>query len=106
MSLRLTMRVIAKRALREFWENHADSEQALRAWYQIADKADWATPADVLSEFPRSSIVGSNKIVFKIRGNEYRLIVEVNYKFRRIWIRFIGTHAEYDKVNAERVKDN
>ena len=99
------MRVIAKRVLREFWEDHADSEQALKAWYQIANKADWPTPRDILNEFPRASVVGANRIVFRIRGNEYRLIVEVNYKFRRIWIRFIGTHAEYDKVDAETIKN-
>ncbi|WP_045114531.1 type II toxin-antitoxin system HigB family toxin [Microscilla marina] len=97
------MRVIARRTLREFWESHADSEEALKSWYHEAEKANWETPNDIKREYPSASILVDNRFVFNIKGNHYRLIVRINFEVKIIWIRFIGTHAEYDKVNADTV---
>ena len=97
------MRVIARKTLREFWESHADSEEALKAWYHEAEKASWATPSDIKREYPSASILQDNRFVFNIKGNHYRLIVRINFEIQIIWIRFIGTHAEYDKVDANTI---
>lgn len=97
------MRVIAKRTLREFWEKHGDSEQQLKAWYNEVEQADWKTPNEIKKEYPSASILEDNRIVFNIKGNHYRLIVRINYKYGIVWIRFVGTHAEYDKVDATKI---
>jgi mRNA interferase HigB len=97
------VRIIAVRTLREFWTSHADAEDALRAWYADARKADWKTPADIRSTYANASILSNNRVVFNIRGNTYRLIVTINYGYGMVYVRFIGTHAEYDKVDAETI---
>jgi len=97
------VRIIARRTLRDFWSRHADAEQALRAWYHDVASADWRSPADVKRVYANASIVGSNRVVFNIGGNKYRLIVAVNYPYRTCHVRFIGTHAAYDKVDAATV---
>ncbi|WP_090658713.1 type II toxin-antitoxin system HigB family toxin [Parafilimonas terrae] len=97
------MRVIAKKILREFWEKHGDCEQQLKAWYHEALKAEWSNLNEIKAEYPAASIIGSNRIVFNIKGNTYRLIVKINYDYKIVWIRFIGTHAEYDKINAKNI---
>ena len=97
------MRIYSKNTLRAFWERHTESEQALRAWYREVEQADWATPAQVRERFLNASIVGNNRVVFRIRGNNYRLVVEIFYPGRKMFVRFIGTHAEYDRINAEEV---
>lgn len=94
------MRVIAKRTLREFWEKHADCEQQLKSWYRETEKATWSTINELKSEYPNASILKENRIVFNIKGNDYRLIVKFNFDYQLCWIRFIGTHAEYDKIDA------
>jgi mRNA interferase HigB len=97
------MRIIALRTLREFWTEHADAEAVLRAWYADTRHADWKSPQDIKDAYANASILGNNRIVFNIRGNTYRLIVAVNYTFGIVYIRFVGTHAEYDKVDAESI---
>ena len=97
------LRIISKKILRDFWEAHADSEQQLKAWFQETSNAEWKTPNDVKKEYPSASILNNNRIVFNIKGNNYRLIVRINYNYQMIWIRFIGTHAEYDKINANEI---
>lgn len=97
------MRVIAKRTLREFWKKHPDSEQQLKAWYEEANNAYWKTPADIKREYPSASILRDNRIIFNIKGNNYRVVVKINYKFSMVWIRFIGTHSEYDKIDAANI---
>ena len=97
------MRIIAKKILREFWETHPDSEQQLKAWYQETANAEWTTPNDIKIEYPSASFLPGNRVVFNIKGNHYRLIVKINYDYQMIWIRFIGTHAEYDKINAKTI---
>jgi mRNA interferase HigB len=97
------LRIIAKKILREFWEKHNDCEQQLKAWFQETSKAEWQNSNEIKLEFPTASIIGDNRIVFNIKGNAYRLIVKINFDYQMVWIRFIGTHAEYDKVNAKTV---
>ena len=97
------MRVFAKRSLREFWIKHNDCEEQLKAWYHEAEKAEWKKPSDIVSEYPNVSIIHSNRVCFNIKGNTYRLIVKINYDYGLVWIRFIGTHAEYDKIDANKI---
>lgn len=97
------MRVIAKSTLREFWKNHADSEQPLKSWFRETEKAYWETINDLRKEYPKASILKDNRIVFDIKGNNYRLIVKFNFEYQICWIRFIRTHVEYDKINANKM---
>ncbi len=97
------MRVISRRTLREFWENHADAEQPLRAWFKEAKAADWTTPAEVKEKHASVSIVANNRLVFNIKGNDDRLIVAARYDLGILFIRFVGTHAEYDRIDAETI---
>jgi len=94
------MRVIAKKILRSFWNLHPDSEQSLRAWYAKTKFANWRTPSDVKNDYRNASFVSNNRIVFNIKGNTYRLVVALNYEFSIVYIRFIGTHSEYDKTDV------
>jgi mRNA interferase HigB len=96
----LPMRIIAKKTLRDFWERYPDSEAALRAWYHDAKQAAWSSPQEIRQTYATASIVANNRVVFNIRGNTYRLIVAVNYTFGIVYIRFIGTHSQYDQVDA------
>jgi mRNA interferase HigB len=97
------MRVIAKKILREFWEKQNDSEEQLKTWYKEASRAVWTSPVDIKSEYPKASILKSGRVVFNICGNTYRLIVQINYSRGWVFIRFIGTHSEYGKVDAEKI---
>ncbi len=97
------MRIIARRTLRVFWEapGHRDAEQPLRAWFAVAKVAEWRGPANVKAEIRTASILRGNRIVFNIAGNKYRLVVHARYDLRRIYIRFVGTHRDYDRIVAE-----
>ncbi len=97
------MRIISKKTLREFWVKHTDSEQQLKAWYQEVNTADWKNPKRIKKEYPSASFLADNRVVFNIKGNTYRLIVKINYEYRIVWVRFIGTHAEYDKIDATKI---
>jgi mRNA interferase HigB len=97
------MRVIAKKILREFWDKYTDSEQQLKTWYKEASNAKWSSPNDIKKEYARASIIGDNRVVFDIYGNKYRLIVKINYEREWVFIRFIGTHKEYDNVDAKNI---
>ena len=96
---------IFKKTLREFWElsNYVNSEQPLKAWYDEATKANWKTPNEIKAQYKNASILKDSRVVFNIHGNTYRLIIKINYDFGVIYIRFIGTHEEYDKINANEV---
>ena len=96
------MSIIAKRALWEFWERHPDAERALSDWYISVEKADWSTPSEIRESFPDASFVGGNRVVFNIRGNRFRLITWISYRWRTVYIKWIGTHAEYDRIDVER----
>jgi len=97
------VRIIAISTLRQFWEVHTDAEEPIKAWYQEARDADWATPHQVKAMYRNANVLGDNRIVFNIAGNKYRLIVKFNYPYRIGYVRFIGTHTEYDRINAEEV---
>ena len=94
------MRIISRKTIREFWEKHPDVEHALEAWYHDAKRVVWKTPVDIKSVYRNASFVGNNRVVFNIKGNKYRLIVMVAYKPGIVFIRFVGTHAEYNKIDA------
>ncbi len=97
------MRVIAKRTLREFWHVHPDSQSALEEWYVTASKADWSNPNQVTDAIANSRYLRGDRFSFKIKGNHYRLLVEINFAFKIVYIRFIGTHADYDKINLSSI---
>ena len=97
------MRIIAKKILREFWEIHPDCEQQLKSWFKETNKVVWKNSNDIKSEYPSASILINNRIVFNIKGNKYRLIVKINFEYEMVWVRFIGTHAQYDKINANNI---
>jgi mRNA interferase HigB len=96
------MRIIALSTLREFWSRAGrhDAEQALRAWVYIVRAADWSKPTDVKAMFRSADIVANDRVVFNIGGNKYRLIAAVHYRGKRVYVRFIGTHAAYDGIDA------
>ena len=94
------MRVIAKKTLRNFWSKYPDCEQQLKSWYREAANASWKNTAEIKKEYPSASILENNRVVFNSKGNNYRLIVRINYHYQMLWIRFIGTHAQYDKTDA------
>jgi mRNA interferase HigB len=99
------MRIIAKRTLRAFWEKHPLSEQPLKSWHDEVVKARWKSFLEIQAVFPRASAVSSDRVAFRIKGNDYRLIVKINYAFETLFIKFVGTHAEYDKIDAATVND-
>lgn len=97
------MRVIAKAMLRDFWEAHPDAEQALRVWYREACAAHWRNPAELKADYLSASILRDSRVVFDICGNRYRLVVKIRYEFGLVYIRFVGTHAKYDAIDAHTV---
>lgn len=97
------MRIIGRRPLREFWERYAGAKESLLAWYREVEQEDWDTPAKVKAKYPNASILGGNRMVFNIRGNTYRLVVKINYPARIVYVRFVGTHADYDRVKVREV---
>ncbi len=94
------MRIIKRSSLIAFWQKHPETEQALKAWFDRTRKANWSTTQDVLSDFSTAKVINSERIRFKIHGNDYRLIVSFKPSAGIVWIKFIGTHAEYDKIDA------
>jgi mRNA interferase HigB len=101
------MRVIAKSSLKNFWSQpgHADARGPLHSWYDEAVKATWASPQDVKGQYANASICGNNRVVFNVGGNKYRLVVEMQYRAGIVWVKFVGTHAQYDRVDVENVND-
>ena len=99
------MRIIAFKALREFYEKpeYADSEISLRAWYHDAKSSEWKNSNELKKQYKNASIVGDGRVVFNIKGNDYRLVVAIDYEFQVIFIRFIGTHKQYDKIDTKRI---
>jgi mRNA interferase HigB len=100
------MRVIALSTLKAFWEDnpeYLDVEQPARAWYHAARKATWKSPAAVKAAYRSASILKDSRVVFNLAGNKYRLIVKINYPYQVMYIRFIGTHAQYDRIDASSI---
>jgi mRNA interferase HigB len=97
------MRVIARSTLQEFWRQHQDAEEALASWYHEAHNATWKSFADIKARYGSADVLPGNRVVFNIKGNKYRLVVKISYVAGIVFIRFVGTHAAYDKINAETI---
>lgn len=97
------MRVISKRKLEDFWRMNANAEETLKSWYFEAVHAQWKRPEDIKQKYNSADILPENRVVFNIKGNHYRLVVKIHYNTGVVFIRFVGTHAEYDKINAETI---
>ena len=100
------MRIISLSTLKRFWGNkptYADAIEPTLAWYRHTLQADWATPAEVKEDFRNASILKDGRVVFNIAGNKYRLVVWINYAYRVVYIRFIGTHTQYDKIDVQTI---
>lgn len=94
------MRILSKRTLREFWEKHEDCENQLLGWYKDIKLSKYQSSKELLAAFSNCRAIGQNRYIFNVKGNKYRLIVKVNFDLKTAWIRFIGTHEQYDKINA------
>ena len=101
------MRVIARRSLKAFWERagRRDAKGPLESWYEEALRSEWTSPHTVQSHYATASFVGRNRVVFNIGGNKYRLVVEMQYRAGIAWVKFVGTHAEYERIKVETVND-
>lgn len=98
------MQIVARRTLKQFWMKHRQAEGPLRAWYATAKKAEWRGPGDVKTMFGTNvDFLRDNRVVFDIGGNKYRIVVHIAYPFKRLLIKFVGTHSEYDRIDAETV---
>ena len=97
------MRIIARRTLRDLWERHPDSEQSLKAWFAKAQAADWRNSQEIKRRYRHASFVADNRVIFNIGDNKYRLVTHVNYDYRVVYIKFVGTHAEYDRIDPETI---
>lgn len=100
------MRIIAYKTLKQFWESHpayTDVIEPTRAWFQHVEAANWKSPADVKADLRTASILKDGRVVFNLAGNKYRLVVWINYPYRVVYIRFIGTHKQYDAIDAQTI---
>lgn len=97
------MHVYSRKTLREFWEKHPDSQQALQAWYVNVKHANWKTPSDIKQANQTASFLQNDRIVFNIKGNTYRIVVVVEYVHGSVYIRFIGTHSQYSRIDASTI---
>jgi mRNA interferase HigB len=95
-----SMRIISRKKLKEFWEQHPHVRQPLQAWYDDTKHALWNRPADINAVYRNASFVGNNRVVFNLKGNAYRLVVVIQYRHSIVFIRFVGTHQEYDRINV------
>lgn len=98
------MHIVAVKFLRTFWEKHPDAEQPLKAWVGEARKAVWMQPSAIKEQFGSVSILKNRRAIFNIKGNDYRLVVSVAYQYQAVYIKFIGTHKEYDAIDAETIE--
>lgn len=94
------MRIIAISTLRAFWTRHPDAQTPLQAWYALASRAQWKSPADIKAAYRNASFTANNRVVFNIKGNDYRLVVPVRYDKGLLFVKFVGTHAQYDKIDV------
>ncbi len=97
------MRIIALSTLRAFWEKHATAEAPLRSWYALASRADWKTPADIKAAYRNASFTANRRVVFNIKGNDYRLVVAIRYDRGLMYVRFVGSHRQYDQIDVETI---
>ncbi|MFC2156521.1 type II toxin-antitoxin system HigB family toxin [Acidobacteriota bacterium] len=98
------MRIISLNKLKSFWNTHKETEEPLKAWYYEVKKADWVKSLDIKEKYGSASILKNNRVVFNIKGNKYRLVVKIQYEMKIVYIKFIGTHQEYDRINVEEIE--
>ena len=97
------MHVISRRTLSDYWQKVPETEQALKVWFAETQKAQWESPSDIKEKYRSASFLKGNRVVFNICGNKHRLIVRINYGSKTVFIRFVGSHSEYDKIKAEEI---
>lgn len=97
------MRIISRKTLKDFWTKYPDSEQALKSWFKEFSNQKWRNINDIKNKYPHASIIGNNRIIFNICRNKYRLIVKINIAFQLCYVRFIGTHKEYDIIDVNKI---
>jgi len=98
------VQVVALRTLRQFWDRHPQAETPLRTWFAIVSRADWTSPADAKRQFGTAiDFVGDNRIIFDLGGNKFRLVAHISYRYRRVLVKFVGTHSDYDAIDPESV---
>ena len=97
------MHIIARKTLQKFWERHSDAEASLRSWHGQVEKESWDTPQQVMESWNGVRMIGANRAVFNIKGNRYRLVVHIEYPIKKVYVRFVGTHAEYDRIDTREV---
>jgi len=97
------MRLITHRTIRQFWQKHTDAEIALRAWSKTVKQSEWKCFNDIKKDFQSADVIPGNRVVFNVKGNRYRIVVKIHYNTGFVFVRFVGTHAEYDKIDAETV---
>jgi mRNA interferase HigB len=97
------MRIVAITTLQAFWAKHPDSKVPLQSWYALASRAKWKSPADIKAAYRKASFIANERVVFNIKGNDYRLVVLVRYGQGLMFIRFVGTHAQYDKIDSTKI---
>lgn len=95
------MRILSRKTLKEFWIKHPQAEEPLKAWVAETEIALWNRPQDIKNHYRSADFLKNKRVIFNISGNKYRLIVQINYHFKIVYVRFLGTHKEYDKINAE-----
>jgi len=98
------MHLISKRTLVKFYEKYPLAKQQLLAWAAFVEKAEWKKPSDVVASLPKTDIIDSKRVIFNIKGNDFRLITDIEYRFAKVFIVWIGSHSQYDKINAKNVK--
>lgn len=94
------MRILTKKRLRTYWQAHPQAEQPLKRWHDYVRRANWSSPGAVKQDYRTADILPDNRVVFNIGGNNYRLVVKIEYQFGDVYVRFIGTHADYDRIDA------
>jgi mRNA interferase HigB len=97
------MRIVALSTLRAFWERHPDSKTPLQSWYALASRTVWTSPSEIKQAYRNASFTANNRVVFNIKGNDYRLVVAVRYDRGLMYVRFVGTHRQYDKISVETI---
>jgi Uncharacterized protein conserved in bacteria len=97
------MRIISRKKLKDYWINHTDIRKSLQAWYADVKKAKWESPADIKKIYSSASIITNNRVVFNIKGNKYRLVIAINYEHSIVYIRFIGSHKEYNLIDVSTI---
>jgi mRNA interferase HigB len=97
------MRIVAKSTLKKFWHKNPDAEKPLLSWHKLVSESVWSSPAELKRDISSASIVGDNRIVFNIKGNDYRLVTYIDFKFRIVFVLWLGTHKQYDKINVKTI---